>query len=140
MALYRLTGLTGRLITILQDIQDEYKYPDKEVLIRMAKDLNIPVSGIYSIASFYTAFSLIPRRKYVVRSNVRLLKRVREILKVNPGQTTLDKLFYMKTVNCPRTCAPASLMVIDDKYYRHVRLSKVEKILGPYKKEKVASS
>ena len=135
------------LISILLDIQDEYNYLPKETLIMVAEKLDIPLIDVYSVATFYTVFSLKPRGKHIinvcvgtachVRGGQRILDRIQRNLSITPGETTDDNLFTLETVRCLGCCAIGPVVVVDDSYYSHVTTKMVETILDTHRKEKV---
>lgn len=130
------------LVGILQDVQNEYGYLPKETLTYIAKETKVPLSRAYSLATFYKAFSLIPRGKYLiwlclgtachVRGAERILEELERILKIKSGQTTQDSRFSLETVNCLGACALGPLMVINGKYYGNMNAQKVNSILKKY--------
>jgi len=127
------------LIAILQDIQAEHNYLPESALEEASQKLRIPLSAIYGMATFYAAFSLKPRGKHTinvcmgtachVRGAPRVLDRAREVLKIEVGQTTSDKLFTLNTVFCLGACALGPLVVINKKYYGNLAPSDFESIL-----------
>ena len=135
-------GEKGVLIQLLLDIQQELNWIPKEAAERISQRLNIPLSQIYRVASFYTAMSLAPRGKHLVsvcmgtachiRGSPRLLDRVTDILKIKPGETTPDRRFTLHTVNCLGCCALGPVVVVDGQYYGKVVPAKAEEILKGY--------
>lgn len=133
------------LIQALHNIQNEYNYLPKEVLEYVSKALHIPLSKIYSIATFYAAFSLVPRGKHLctvcmgtachVRGAPAVLSRIEERLNIKPGETTPDNQFTLETVNCLGACALAPIVVIDGEYHGQTSVNKVDKLLEKYAKE-----
>jgi NADH-quinone oxidoreductase subunit E len=136
----QITGTVG----ILQDIQNRYNYLPREALVHIARRLNVPLSQVYSLATFYKAFSLRPRGKHLislcmgtachVRGAPRILERLQMILNIKPGQTSRDLQFSLETVNCLGACALGPLMVIDGEYFGKMSARKIEVILKRYKK------
>lgn len=136
----QLTGSVG----MLQDIQNRYNYLPKEALVHMAERLNVPLSQVYSMATFYKAFSLRPRGKHLisicmgtachVRRAPGILEALQRALDIKPGQTTRDLQFSLEKVNCLGACALGPLMVIDGEYFGKMSSKKVESILKRYKK------
>jgi NADH-quinone oxidoreductase subunit E len=133
----------GLLISMLQDIQAEYSYLPQEALIKVSKRLEVPLSQIFSVASFYRAFSLKPRGRHLVhvclgtachvRGGKRILDRLERDLKVRAGDTTEDRRFTLETVNCLGACALGPILVVDGKYHGKIRPDAAEKILKDYK-------
>jgi len=120
-------GEEGILIQLLLDIQQELNWIPREVAERISQRLNIPQSQIYRVASFYTAMSLTPRGKHLVsvcmgtachvRGSPRLLDRITDILKIQPGETSTDMRFTLNTVNCLGCCAMGPVVVVDGVYH-----------------------
>ncbi len=133
------------LIQVLHNIQNEYNYLPKEVLEYISRALHIPLSKIYSIATFYAAFSLVPRGKHLctvcmgtachVRGAPAVLSRIEERLNIKAGETTPDNHFTLETVNCLGACALAPIVVIDGEYHGQTTVNKVDKLLEKYVKE-----
>jgi len=127
------------LICILQDIQTKYGYLPKDALTRVAEQLNIPLIQIYSVATFFKAFSLEPRGKHLinvclgtachVRRAERVLDKIKRDLGIEAGQTTGDRKFTLETVNCLGACALGPIMVLDGKYHGQMTTAKVDSIL-----------
>ena len=135
----RLSGLIG----MLQDVQNQHNYLPKEVLTYIAEKLNAPASQVYSLATFYKAFSLKPRGKYVValcmgtachvRGGERILNEIERSLNIKSGETTPDSMFTLETVNCLGACALGPLVVINGKYYGKMNPSKARAVIKKYK-------
>lgn len=129
-------------LAILQDIQKEYNYIPREALDKVSTYLNIPLSKLYSMATFYKALSLVPKGKNIitvcdgtachVRSSSVVLEQIEKYLKIKPGETTEDRLFSLQIVNCLGACAIAPVMVINDKYYGKLTPNMIKEILNNY--------
>lgn len=129
-------------LSILQDIQKKYNYIPKDLLIELSEYLDMPLSKLYSMATFYKALSLIPKGKNIIkvcdgtachiRSSNSLLDELEKTLGIKPGETTKDGKFSLETVNCLGSCAIAPVMVINDKYYGKLTPSMVREILKEY--------
>jgi NADH:ubiquinone oxidoreductase subunit E/NAD-dependent dihydropyrimidine dehydrogenase PreA subunit len=138
-------GERGALIPILQDINSEYRYLPEDTLRYVAQRLEIPLSQVLHMATFYNAFSLKPRGKHLinvclgtachVRGASRILEEIERELGIAPGETTKDLKFTLETVNCLGACALGPLMVIDGEYFGNMTLGKTSKILGRYEKD-----
>lgn len=135
-------------IGILQDIQNRFSYLPEEALGRLAERLGVPLSRVYSLATFFKAFSLKPRGEHLicvclgtachVRGAPRLLDEVQRQLGVRPGETTEDNRFTLEAVNCLGACALGPLMVIDGEYHGNMDAKKLESVLNEYRKRKKA--
>jgi len=140
----RYEGDTWDLIPILQDIQDEYSYLPKDELKEVARHLKLPLTQLYSVATFYKMFSLIPKGKHQIKvclgttchlkGGPRLVDSVSSRCGCEVGYTSKDGQFSLETVGCLGSCAQAPVMMVDDKYYARVTVDKVPKVLKMYQK------
>jgi len=130
------------LIGILQDIQGRMNYLPRKALIQVAKSLDVPLTTIYEVATFYKAFSLEPKGKQTiqvclgtachVRGGARILNYLESRLDVKSGGTTKDLAFTLESVNCLGACALGPMMVIDKKYFGKISTNKIESVLKKY--------
>jgi len=133
------------LIGILQDVQRLENYLPQETLLYVGRKLEVPLSRIYYIATFYKSFSLEPRGKHIVKvclgtachlnGAVQNLEQIQRTLDIVEGETTEDMVFSLETVNCVGTCALAPVTMIDEDYYGAVTPGRVDKILSGYADE-----
>jgi NADH-quinone oxidoreductase subunit E len=118
-------GEPSSLIQILLDIQAENHWLPPEALDRVAERLQVPMTRIQHIATFYKAFSVVPKGRHEihvcvgtachVRGAQRVLDSVQDLTRINPGETDLDLKFSLETVNCLGCCALGPVMEIDGK-------------------------
>jgi len=130
------------LICILQDIQNVFEYLPRKALIHVSEKLDIPLIQVYGVATFFKAFSLVPRGGHTctvclgtachVRGAEKLLDKVKRSLDIDVGETTKDMQFSLKTVNCLGACALGPMMVVDDDYHGHMTQNKVDEVLKKY--------
>jgi len=142
----RLSGIFERhqqkpeaLIMILQDIQREYRYLPCEALQETAKALHVPLSKVFSVATFYNAFSLNPKGKNVVRICVGTACHIRgaaliqdqieHALSIKAGQTTADMEFSIEVVACVGACAMAPVVIVNEQYHGSVKPSGAKRLL-----------
>lgn len=128
------------LIQILLDCQEEYKWLPKHVLFYVGQKLDVSLTQVYSIASFYKFFSLEPKGEYSitvcagtachVRGSMNLLQKIVNILHVKPGDTTQDFKFTLDTVNCLGCCALGPVMLFNNKYYSNPSTKELEKMFS----------
>jgi NADH-quinone oxidoreductase subunit E len=126
------------LIQVLLDIQRENRWLPKDTLEHVSQRLGVPLTQIYHVATFYKAFSLMPKGRHSVsvclgtacqvRGAPRLLDKVIETLKIKPGETSADMRFSLDTVNCLGCCALGPVMVIDGEYYGKPSAKDIEQI------------
>lgn len=131
------------ILAILQDIQTKEKYLPKEVLEYIGQKLNIPITKLYRIATFFRAFSLMPRGKHEVcvcmgtachvRGAQRILDQIKLELGIQPGETTKDLNFTLETVNCLGVCAAGPVVSIDGQYFGKMSPTKVEETLKRFR-------
>lgn len=129
-------------IPILQEIQSQFNYLPEHMLRYVSEKLHMPLIDLFGIASFYHAFSLKPRGKHLVqvclgtachvRGAHRVLEEMKRKLHIEPDDTTDDKQFTLKTVNCLGACALGPIVVVDDDYHGNTRVQKVNTILSKY--------
>ncbi len=132
-------GARGSLISLLQAIQKELNYLPPGALPIVARQLNLPLSQIVSVARFYGSFSLLPRGKHIVtcclgtachvRGAARILAEVSRILRIDPDETTEDKIFSFDIVRCLGACALAPVMVVDGVFHGKMTPKKAKNIL-----------
>jgi len=132
----------GQLIAILQDIQSRFYYLPKEALVQVSEAVNVPLSRVYSVATFFKAFSLEPKGRHTVsvclgtachvRGAPKVLEQIERKLKINTGETTSDFKFTLETVNCMGCCALGPVVRIDGKYFGQINTGQVASILSEY--------
>jgi len=130
------------LVSILQDLQAKSNYLPKEGLTRVSEGLDIPLSQVYSVATFFKAFSLKPRGRHSiatclgtachVRGALRILEEIERELGINRGETTQDLKFTLETVNCVGACALGPIVVVDGEYSGQMKTGKVKPLLENY--------
>ena len=135
-------GEASALIQILLDIQAENHWLPKESLDKVSQRLNVPLSRIQHIATFYKAFSLVPKGRHRghicmgtachVRGAGRVLEKVEELTGIKPGETDLDLKFSLETVNCLGCCALGPVMEIDEKTHGKISPAKTTDVLKSY--------
>ena len=119
------------LIQVLLEIQSELRWLPQAALRRVSERLQVPESRIQHIATFYKAFSLVPKGRHQVhvcmgtachvRGATRVLDTIEELTGIRPGETDLELKFSLETVNCLGCCALGPVMEIDGK--THGKLS-----------------
>jgi NADH-quinone oxidoreductase subunit E len=132
------------LISILQDIQRLENYLPPETLGYVSKKLEVPLTRLHHIATFFKSFSLEPRGRHVIKvclgtachlsGAVQAQEQIERALSIGDGETTQDMMFSLETVNCLGTCALAPVTMVDEEYYGEVTPGGVEKILSHYSK------
>ena len=134
----------SKVVAILQDVQDIYKYLPVEGLQYISERLGISLNEVYSIATFYRAFSLKPRGKNLitvcsgtachVKGSPKIIRKIKDELGIIPGETSEDGLFTLETVNCLGACALGPLAVINGIYHGHMNTVKIRELIKNVKK------
>jgi NADH-quinone oxidoreductase subunit E len=130
------------LIQILLEIQSENHWLPREALARVGEKLQVPIARIQHIATFYKAFSLVPKGRHEVhicmgtachvRGAKRVLDTVQDLTGIKPGETDLDLKFSLETVNCLGCCALGPVMEINGKTHGKLSPTKTLDVLKSY--------
>jgi NADH:ubiquinone oxidoreductase subunit E len=127
------------LIAVFQDVQERFRFLSEEHIREVAARLEVPLPQAFGVATFYNAFSLRPKGKYIikiclgtachVRGAPRILEEAERLLGISRGETTPDGKFSLETVNCLGACALGPIMVVGEKSHGHVTALTVQDIL-----------
>ena len=130
------------LIQVLLQIQSENHWLPREALERVAERLDVPMARVQNVATFYKAFSVVPRGKHEVhvcvgtachvRGAQRVLGTVQDKLGIRPGETDLNLKYSLETVNCLGCCALGPVVEIDGKHHGKMAPAKAEEVLKEY--------
>lgn len=130
------------LVSILQDVQSIYQYLPPEALEQVSKALEISLTRVYSVATFFKAFSLVPRGRHLisvclgtachVRGADKVAEKIERELCIKRGETTPDLRFSLETVNCVGACALGPMVMIDEEYHGQMTAEKVASVLQKY--------
>jgi NADH-quinone oxidoreductase subunit E len=130
------------LIQILLDIQNQFHWLPRESLEIVSEKLHIPLSRIQHTATFYRAFSLVPKGRHEinicmgtachVRGAPRVLEVVQQIVGIQPGETDAEMKFSLDTVNCLGCCAIGPVMEIDEQHLGKLVPAKTAELLKNY--------
>ncbi|MBM3713485.1 MAG: NADH-quinone oxidoreductase subunit NuoE [Actinobacteria bacterium] len=131
------------LISLLQDISAVYDYLPENILKYTSYELDIPLSLLYRVATFYNAFSLKPRGRYLikvcvgttchVKGSPMIISALERELGIKVGETTEDMNFTLETVACLGCCGVAPVMMIGEDIHGRLTQAKIPKIIGGYK-------
>jgi len=132
------------VISVLQDIQEEFGYLPKEALKQVSKELDVPLSRVLSLATFFNAFSLIPKGKHPVhvclgtachvRGAKLVLEKFERELGIKSGETTEDRTFSLDAVRCVGCCGLAPVAMVGEEVYGKLSQMKVPGVIRKYKK------
>lgn len=132
----------SNLIQILHMAQAIFGFLPFEVQKFIAKEMDMPISKVSGVVTFYSFFSTKPKGKYTVRvclgtacyvrGGKKIVEKLKEILGIEVGGTTQDMKFSLEVMRCIGACGLAPAVSINDKVYKQVNPDKLEKILGQY--------
>ncbi|MCX7714744.1 MAG: NADH-quinone oxidoreductase subunit NuoE [Clostridia bacterium] len=135
----------GALMPVLQEAQEVYGYLPIEVQTMIAEGLNLPLSEVYGVATFYSQFSLNPKGEHrisvcmgtacYVKGADKILEGLTERLGIGVGECTPDGLFSIDSTRCVGACGLAPVMMIDDDVYGRMTVEQLDEILDKYKEK-----
>ncbi|HEY8345423.1 MAG TPA: NADH-quinone oxidoreductase subunit NuoE [Bacillota bacterium] len=135
--------MPGALIPVLHQAQLIFGYLSKDVQIRIAEGLGVPLSEVYGVVTFYSFFSLKPQGKYnigvclgtacYVKGAAALVETLEENLGIKVGDTTDDGMFTLSITRCLGACGLAPVLTIDEDVYGRLTPEKIPEILERYK-------
>ena len=130
------------LIQVLLEIQSENHWLPKEALERVCEKLQVPFTRIQHIATFYKAFSMVPKGRHEihvcvgtachVRGSKRILETIEDLTGIKPGEADMDMKFSLETVNCLGCCALGPVMEINGKTHGNISVGKTADVLKSY--------
>lgn len=130
------------LVGILQEVQHHEGYLPRKTLGYLSERLDVPLSRLYALATFYRSFSLTPTGRHRisvclgtachVRGGQAILNRLEQLLRVRAGATTSDRRFTLETVRCVGCCSLGTVVRVDDETYARVRQDKLARILAGF--------
>ena len=133
----------GCLMPIMQRAQDIFGYLPEDVMNIIAKGLDIPVSDVYGVATFYAQFNLEPKGKYIisvcmgtacyVKGSQQVLDKLEEVLEVPAGRTTKDGLFTLNATRCLGACGLAPVIMVNDDVYGRLTPDQIPAIIDKYR-------
>ena len=135
-------GKSGGLIPVLEQAQEILEYIPISVQERVAEGLNLPLSRVYGVVTFYSFFTMTPRGKHTVRvclgtacyvrGGKHIAKNIEKLLHIKEGETTEDKLFTYETVRCLGACGLGPVVVVDGEIHGRMKPAKIKGLLAQY--------
>jgi NADH:ubiquinone oxidoreductase subunit E len=136
-------GKPGALIPVLHQAQQIFGYLPKDVQIKIAEGLNLPLSEVYGVITFYSLFTTEPRGEHTigvcmgtacyVKGASQILQEIQKQLDVEVGGTTKEGLFSLTVTRCLGACGLAPVLTIDDDVYGRLTPDKIKEILDSYR-------
>ena len=138
-------GKQGAVMVTLQAAQNIFEHVPRDVQIRIAEGLDVPLSEVYGVATFYSQFSLKPKGKHrisiclgtacYVKGADKILDAVEKELRISCGELTPDRKFSLDSCRCVGACGLAPVMIVDDEVYGRLTAKDVKGVLDKYMKE-----
>ncbi len=135
-------GKSGGLIPVLEQAQKILEYIPIPVQKRVAEGLNLPLSRVYGVVTFYSFFTMTPRGKHTVRvclgtacyvrGGKTIAKNIEKVLGIKEGETTEDRLFTYESVRCLGACGLGPVVVINDEVHGRMKPAKIKELLAQY--------
>lgn len=136
-------GKQGAVMRTLQAAQSIFDHVPRDVQIRIAEGLDVPLSEVYGVATFYSQFALEPRGRFVigvclgtacyVKGSKSILERIAQELDVKVGSTTQDGRFTLRDTRCLGACGLAPVIMINDDVYGRLVPNDIPAILDKYR-------
>ena len=136
-------GKQGAVMVTLQAAQNIFEHVPRDVQIRIAEGLDVPLSEVYGVATFYSQFSLQPKGEYVcgvclgtacyVKGSQKVLDKLCSELGVEVGQTSKDGRFTVQATRCLGACGLAPVMMINDEVFGRLTPEDIPDILAKYR-------
>jgi len=131
------------LLTLLKKAQSKFGYLPAEFMIKLAESLDMPVSNVYGVATFYSFLSTKPQGRNIIRicksipcylkNYQTIMKTIEREIKIKPGETTPDGKFSLQLTNCIGACDKAPAMMVNDDVHVNLTPEKISQILKEYK-------
>jgi NADH:ubiquinone oxidoreductase subunit E len=136
-------GLEGATMVVLNGIQDRIGYISPEMQVYIAKKLGEPVSRVHGVVSFYSFFTTTPRGQHTIKFCVgtacyvagidQIVEKAKQILGIEPGETTEDGLITLELCRCVGACSQAPVIVVDDEVIGRVKPNRFPKTIQDLK-------
>lgn len=140
--------LPGATMVVLNNLQQEIGYLTKPMQTYVAQRLDVPISKVHGVVSFYSFFTTEPRGKHVIKFCIgtacyvggvsQLIDKAKQILGVEPGQTTSDGLVTLEVCRCVGACSQAPVVVVDDENFGRMQPTKFARVIQDVQKSEVA--
>lgn len=136
-------NLAGATMVVLNSIQDAIGYISPEMQVYVAEKLREPISCIHGVVSFYSFFTTTPRGQHTIKFCVgtacyvagidQIIEKAKQILGIEPGETTEDGLITLELCRCVGACSQAPVIVVDDEVQGRVKANRFPKTLQDLK-------
>jgi NADH-quinone oxidoreductase subunit E len=134
-------NLPGAMMVVLNELQSKIGFISEPMQQYVANNLHVPVSSVHGVVSFYSFFTTRPRGRHTVKfclgtacyvgGTGQLIEKAKQVIGIEPGQTTPDGAITMEICRCVGACSQAPVIVADDQLFGRVRPNKLPQILRP---------
>ena len=131
--------IKDNLIQMLNEVQEHYGYVPMYAQKALSEFLNVPMAEIYGVVTFYSRFTLKPKGKYniavclgtacYVKGSQKIMDRLKERLKIEPGETTKDGKFSIEETRCVGACGLAPVFTVNGEVYGKATVQKLDQVL-----------
>ncbi|HBV89152.1 MAG TPA: NAD(P)H-dependent oxidoreductase subunit E [Desulfosporosinus sp.] len=135
-------GQAGSLIRVMMEIQEEEHWLSREILVKISEKLEVPLSRVLRIATYYKSFSVTPKGRHEIqictgtachiRGAQSVLDTVQDLIGIKPGETDLDQKFSLETVNCQGSCTCGPMIKIDQVTQSRLSSAQIADLLKKY--------
>lgn len=133
------------LISMLEEVQEKFGFIHLEAQKELSEYLKIPMAEIYGVITFYSRFTLEPKGKHTisvclgtacfVKGSKKIMDRLTDRLKIEPGQTTKDGLFSIDETRCVGACGLAPVFTVNGEVHGKATVQKLDQVLDELLKE-----
>ncbi|OGI02260.1 MAG: NADH dehydrogenase [Candidatus Melainabacteria bacterium GWF2_37_15] len=134
-----------KLIPILQEVQEKEGFLSRESILKISKELDLPTSKIYGVASFYNQFRFQPRGQYQIQlcrgtachvlGSAKILEILEGELGIKHGETTRDGKFSLEIVACIGACGLAPVISINGEFFAKLNPEKLRTIINEFRQK-----
>jgi NADH-quinone oxidoreductase subunit E len=133
--------LSGATMVVLNELQNAIGFISEPMQSYVAKYLKVPISAVHGVVSFYSFFTTSPRGKHTIKfcmgtacyvgGTPQLIEKAKQVLGIDPGQTTKDGSITLEVCRCVGACSQAPVVVIDENSIGRVRPNKLPQLIRP---------
>ncbi|NMC55518.1 MAG: NAD(P)H-dependent oxidoreductase subunit E [Chloroflexi bacterium] len=137
--------LPGNTMVVLNELQSQIGFISEPMQHYVATRFHIPVSVIHGVVTFYSFFTTTPRGRHTIKFCLgtacyvggipQLIEKAKQLLSIEPGQTTPDGAITIELCRCVGACSQAPVIMVDDEVIGHVRPNKLPQIFKPLQEE-----
>jgi len=135
------SGRPGATMVVLNEMQSQIGYITEPMQEYIASKLHVPISQVHGVVSFYSFFTTTPRGKHTIKfcmgtacyvgGTPQLVEKAKQVLGIEPGQTTKDGLITLELCRCVGACSQAPVVVVDETVSGRVRPNKIAQMMKP---------